>query len=206
MIAETGRIGFMGGTYDPPHHGHIHLALSLAEAHGLDEIWICPAWTNPHKQGENGQSATHRLAMARLTFDLLPSFRILDLECQTPTVSYTIDTLRTLHAQEQLRTHPRQLFLLIGEDCANSLHTWREPESLLDLATPLVGARSAKHSPAPQASVPPRINAAIQAGWTPIPLLDISSTTLRQRLQAGLYCKHLMAPKVGDYICRNEVY
>ena len=197
----------MGGTYDPPHHGHIHLALSLAEAHKLDEVWICPAWTNPHKQGQDSQTARHRLAMTRLAFDAIPSFHVLDIECQRPSLSYTVDTLRILYNQEQQRLQPRQLFLLLGEDCAQSLPTWHHAESILDFATPLIGARSSSHPSTPPLSKQSSLlSDAIQQGWTPIPLLDISSTALRQRLKEGQYCKHLIPPKVVDYIYMHELY
>lgn len=162
--------GFLGGTFDPIHFGHLNLAITLKEAHGLDKILICPAWENPFKTGKKMASPEHRLAMCRLAIEGLKGFEVLDYEVKKGGPSYTIDTIQYLN---------RPLRLLLGDDQLAGFSKWKEAETLKKLAPPLVGSRET---------------------------MQISSTNIRERLERGLPCVHLVPYKVLDYIFKNDLY
>lgn len=194
------QIGFFGGTFDPPHFGHIHLALSLMEAHHLQEIWFCPAAANPSKQPKT--AAYHRLAMTALAIETIPSFYLLEYEALKPPPSYTVETLRYLYTEEKKRAVSRNIRLLMGEDTAAHLSRWRSPEEVIRIAPPLIGSRTAREGREGTDS----ISLAVQKGYTNIPLLDISSSKIRERLHLGLFCSHLLPAKVVDYIYEHQLY
>lgn len=194
------RIGLFGGSFDPVHMGHLHLALSLFEIHGLKEVWFIPAQVNPFKQNDLPRPFEDRAAMLSLALQDLPMFRVEEIERDLPAPSYTIDTVRAL-----LKEHPQEHFaLLLGEDAVASLPQWKNVHELLDLVPLLVGSRVQKLSPVFPADPP--ILRAIQAGWTPLPCLEISATELRKRFHLGLYCRHLVPGRVVDYIYKNGLY
>ncbi len=199
------QVGILGGTFDPPHFGHINLAVRIMEAHDLEEVWFCPAWSNPFKQRQETSSAEHRLAMTRLAIEGVPHCHVLDIECARQEISYTVETLRELVAMEQQRPQPRQLRLLLGTDTAQHLADWREPEEIIALAPPLVGCRFGCDELS-NGSASPVVLAALEKGKTTIPLLDISSTDIRRCLSKGLYYRHLIPLKVVDYICAHHLY
>ena len=187
------RIGFFGGTFDPPHHGHIHLVVSLQERYQLDEVWIVPAFQNPLKPSHC--SPFHRFRMAELAFTRIPGCVVLDVESFREGASYTIDTVRSL-----IETYPifgnASRFLLLGADIINTLHECKEVDELFRLVQPLVAARGACVVEDPL----------IREGWADTGLLDISSTDVRERLARGQYVEHLVPPRVVRYIRENRLY
>lgn len=176
-------IGFFGGTFDPLHFGHIHLALALKEYAGLEEVWFCPAYTNPFKEGVKSASPEDRLVMLQKGLQDIPGFRVLDDEIKRPQISYTIDTLRELI----LRTG-KSFRLLLGSDQLENFELWKDAEELKKLAPPLVGSRRNK------------------AGGIDLPLCDISATDIRKRIHEGLYIGHLVPQPVLDYIKKRGLY
>lgn len=199
------KVGFYGGTFDPPHFGHLNLALEILEAHHLDEVWFCPACCNPHKQEcQPIASVHHRLEMLKLALEDVPNCKILDIEANRPGPSYTVDTLRSLINQEKKKKSPRQICLIIGDDAAPGFCRWHEAEEITRLAPIFVGRRSTA-ALAPLTGGP-EICQALQKGMTPTPYLEISSTEIRKRLAAGKYCGHLVPSKVLDYIYQHQLY
>lgn len=180
------RRGYFGGSFDPIHLGHLNLAIEISERHHLDEVFFCPTSQSPHKKAHPPQaSKEHRRAMTTAAIAPLPQFTLLDLELQKTEPCYTIDTIESL-LQMNKKCH---YFLVLGEDSFDQLHTWKNVDKLLKLASPLIGSRI-QH----------------KKGMTPIPILDISSTEIRARLQRGLYCGHLLPAKVWDYIQQHQLY
>lgn len=202
-IASTASIGLLGGSFDPPHLGHINLAICLMEAHGLAEVWFCPAWTNPFKEGNAITAVDHRLRMTELAIEGIPQFHLLDFESRQNKLSFTIDTVRYLTHLEQSRPKPRKLHVLLGADAALSLPRWRDAEAIIELAPPLVGLRPGYVF---DSDLPPLFRQALEQGRTDIPQMDISSTAIRRRLMDHLYCGHLLPAKVMDYISHNDLY
>jgi nicotinate-nucleotide adenylyltransferase len=180
--------GILGGSFDPIHHGHLILARAAIEELGLDRILFIPANMSPHKTDTTPATAQDRLAMLQLAITNEPGFEASDLELHRPPPSYTVDTLRELHAR-----HPDDKFiLLIGADNVAKFSTWREPEEILRLATPAVLDR-AGGSPAHSWPVVQR-------------LVDISSTDIRTRVAAGRSIRYLTPDAVCSYIEFNSLY
>jgi nicotinate-nucleotide adenylyltransferase len=205
MVAEE-KIGIYGGTFDPIHFGHLNLAIEIMEFHGLDEVWFCPAQKNPHKQEIQSASPEHRLKMLEIALGPLPQFKIITLELQRSGPSYTIDTLRNLKAGEKNTPHPRQFFLIMGEDSVQDFFSWREPQEILRLAPPLIAKRFVTDQTWEALKGDPEIKAALLKGLTPTHIMEISATLVRQRIHQGLYVGHWVPAKVVDYIYQNQLY
>lgn len=187
-------IGFFGGTFDPFHLGHLNLCIEMMEKRGLSSIWVCPAGINPFKQEKEQTAAHHRLEMARLGVGGL--FRVLDLEILREGPSYTFDTLEALG--------PSQFSLILGEDALPGLHRWHRIEELIQKVPLLIGSRKGEKLESIPGS--PALLEAIRAGLTPTRTLEISATEIRQRLQQGRICRHLLPQEVLDYIKTYNLY
>lgn len=200
------KCGFFGGSFDPIHLGHLHLAIELAEKHQLDEVFFCPTSQSPHKKSSPPiASKEARRAMVTAAISPLPQFTLLDLEIQKSSFCYTIDTLRQLLEMDEQNQVKRDYFLLLGSDSLDQLHTWREVDELMKLAPPLIGSRDHENYSAPKEASKGLIKA-IKNGLTPIPIIEISSTQIRQRLELGLYSGHLLPAKVWEYIQQHQLY
>jgi nicotinate-nucleotide adenylyltransferase len=197
------KVGFFGGSFDPIHLGHLNIAIELAERHKLDEVYFCPTGQSPFKKAQPPiASKEDRRAMVTAAISPLPQFTLLDLELQKSIPCYTIDTIRELLTIDQQHKKKNSYFLLLGEDAIEHFHQWREVEELVKLATPLIGSRNTK-SPKGLTSA---LSSSIEKGLTTIPIMEISSTEIRGRLQKGLYCGHLLPAKVWDYIQQHQLY
>lgn len=186
------KIGVFGGTFDPIHFGHIHLAIELKEAEGLDEVWFCPAWQNPLKPSKKNLSIDHRIAMVRLAIQDIPKFKVFDFESKREGPSYTVETLRELKA-----IYPEnQLFLLMGEDTFHHFDKWKSPKEIEQLAKLLVGRRGGSEVAKLENS----------QAFSPISMIEISSTKIRDRIKNGQYCGHLIPKEVLDYISEYRLY
>ena len=186
------KIGFFGGSFDPIHIGHLHLAIELSEKHKLDEVLFCPTSQSPHKKHAPPiASKDHRRAMVTAAISPFPQFTFFDYELQKSESCYTIETIQYLTEK-----NPKDdFFLLLGEDSARTLTTWKEYIELLKLAPPLVGSRD-KDFELPL----------LKKGWTSIPRIEISSTWIRDRIKQGKYAGHLVPCKVWDYIQSHDLY
>ncbi len=137
LLLSGERIGILGGTFNPPHLGHL---ICGQEAHlrlGLDRVILMPAGRPPHKPLEDDPGAEHRLELCRRAVAADPRFEVSDLEVRREGPSYTVDTLAALHS----RMPDSELFLIVGGDVAAGLPTWHEPERVLSLATLAVAKR-----------------------------------------------------------------
>src|SRR5688500_17586364 len=178
------RLGIFGGSFNPVHYGHLLLAECCREACALDEVWLVPAAVPPHKQAQDLAPAKDRLQMLELALAGNEHLRASAIEIERGGVSYTVDTLATIAAERP----GVELFLLMGADSLPELLTWREPERICQLATPVVVRRHA--SPEPDLSVlsglvsPERL-AAIRRVQVEMPIIELSSTDLRERAASG---------------------
>ncbi len=198
-------IGVYGGSFDPIHLGHINLALAICEARKLDQICFCPAYVNPFKSGSDIPNLNHRLEMLKLALLDIPQCQILTAEIERQGISYTVDTLRTLIHAEQGKPFPNRYSLILGADAAAHFAKWKEPEEIARLVPIYVGTRSTNQLLL-ENSLLPSIRTALSAGITEVPLFDISSTQIRSRIAAGLYCGHLVPSKVLSYIRDKHLY
>ena len=167
-------LGILGGTFDPPHIGHIAAAVEVRSALHLDRVLLMVANDPWQKTGTRPLSeASDRLAMVSAAVRGIEGIEASDLEIDRGGVTYSIDTLQFLRA-----TAPdQQLFLIVGSDAASNLHTWHRYEELQDLATLVIVDRDGDNDAEPP------------SGWSAvrvsIPRLDISSSELRDRVRSG---------------------
>jgi nicotinate-nucleotide adenylyltransferase len=186
------RLGVFGGTFDPPHVGHLALAEWAREALRLDRVLFVPAGTPPHKRRSDLSSATDRLAMTRLAVRGHPAFEVAGLEARRRGPSFTVDTLRALRA-----AHPgARLVLLIGQDSLAEFETWRDPDAIARLATLAVALRPGARRP----------RARRRVAWLDNPGLDVSSSAIRARVRAGRSVRYLVPDAVAAHIARRGLY
>ncbi len=186
------KIGFFGGSFDPPHFGHIALVCSLVEALNLDLVYIVPSKQNPLKDVPFVSSAL-RLEMTKLAFKDVPHTQIIEYELSNPCKSYTVDTIKWL-MEQNIEFRNAERFLLLGDDLIEQFDQWKNPSELLSLVTPVSGKRN------PLAQKDSRIKC------IETPVFEISSTMIRKRLVSGLYCGYLLPKDVFDLICKNKLY
>lgn len=186
------RLGLFGGTFDPPHLGHLVVASDLHQALGLDRLLLVPAAEPPHKRGRVVASAEQRLQMLRAAVGDDPRLAVDDLELRRPGASYTVDTLRRLRERER----PDELFLVIGVDQLRELHTWREPEELAELASIVVVPRSGGE----------RFETPYPVRWAPVTRIDLSATEIRRRVREGRPIRYLVPDAVREIIEAEGLY
>lgn len=198
-MSTAARVGIFGGAFDPPHLAHIALAKAAVAQLGLEELRVFPTGQAWHKSRAL-TAGEHRLAMARLAFAEVPRAVVDDRELRRSGPTYTVDTLRELHAGQP----GAQFFLVIGADQAEALHSWRDSAGIVALATLAVAARA---RPDPQA--PPFDTATLPNGrWTSVelPPMPVSATEIRARVAAGQGIDQLVPPGVAGYIARHNLY
>lgn len=195
---SAGRIGVFGGTFDPPHVGHLIVARDVAEALDLDRVLLVPAARPPHKTDPDTPPApaSLRLEMLRVAVTDDPVLEVEDLELRREGPSYTVDTLESLAAR-----HPGEaLVLVIGVDQLAELATWRSPEALGRLARLAVMARAGTD--------PRAIDPGVDVPFDVVPTtrVDVSSTEVRRRLAEGRSIRYLVPDAVRRIIEREGLY
>ncbi len=187
-----------GGTFDPPHNGHVAIAEQCRKKLNNDRVIFIPAFLAPHKTDVKISSAKDRLAMLRLAIQPYPGLEISELEIDRKGISYSIDTI--LQVKKELNLTSENLYFLIGTDSLVELHTWRQPERILDESRVVVAARP--HYSMDDIPVDYRNRVEILSN----PLMDISSTEIRQKVQRHESIRHLVLGSVTDYINRHKLY
>ena len=189
------RIGVFGGTFDPPHLGHLALAERARDQLGLERVWFVPAADPPHKRDRAKSPFARRLAMTKLAVRGNPAFQVSDLESRRPGPSYTVETLRAI----QLRLPDHELVLLLGADSLNDLPTWHEPQEIERLARLAVAPRLDRAGRARRGA--PRADFELDA-----PVLELSSSDLRARARRGESLRYLVPDAVAVYVRRHRLY
>lgn len=204
MTAGTGRVGIFGGSFDPPHVGHVRVAADVADRLALDRVLWVPARHSPFKREQDVTPPAVRLEMVRAAAALDPRFEVDARELDRPGPSYTVDTL-----EEIRRERPEaELFLILGADQFAAFPRWREPERILRLASLAVMDRDGMAArtllaPAVQASVP---EVAAGAVFVPVGAVDVSSTGVRDAVARGADPAGLVPPAVADVIRARGLY
>ena len=194
-------IGVLGGTFDPVHNGHLHIARALREALGLDRVVWVPAGRPPHKAGQIVSADSDRLAMLELALAGSPHDEISTVDLDRGGPSYTADMLEILNAE----LAPGRLFFLMGEDSLRDLPTWHDPRRILRVADLAVAARPGVETDVSAiAEHVPEIRGHVVS--LPSRELEISSSDVRRRVAAGESIADLVPPAVADYIRGHRLY
>ena len=201
--ASGERIGLLGGTFDPPHYGHLLVAQEAAWRLGLARVLFLPARQNPLKQGEPTSPAEHRVRMVELAIAENPLFAVSRADLDRPPPSYTVDLLRLLRDQHGPYV---ELSFLIGTDLLPELPAWHRPDEVLRLARLVAVARPG--GPAPRSGAIERALPSARGRLTVLhpPGVAISSTELRARVRAGRPIRYLTPPAVAAYIRQHGLY
>jgi nicotinate-nucleotide adenylyltransferase len=197
------RVGIFGGTFDPIHNAHMALAHAALKALALHEVRFIPAG-QPWQRQNSVSAAQHRVAMTALAIDGETQFVLDRREVDRAGPSYSLDTVRELAAEQP----NHEWVLMIGADQYATLHTWRDWQSLLGLVT-LAVANRPNTRPNTHPSVVQVPDPAVQRFThkvVPLPMLDISSTDIRQRVKSGADISALVPPPVARYIETNHLY
>ena len=191
------RLAIFGGSFDPPHIGHLLAASDAHEQLSLDRIVLVPAATQPLKAGLAGATAAQRLEMTRLLAQGDSRFEVSSLEVDRGGLSFTVDTL--MHFATRYPTAER--FLLVGADVLGSFGQWREPRRILELAQ-LVMLERQHGGPA---AMPATLREP-ELQRLPTRRIDVSSTEIRERVRSGKPIRGFVTDAVAAYIERAALY
>lgn len=197
-----GRIGILGGSFNPPHLAHLVCASEAAAQLGLDRVLLTPVAAPPHKDAERDPGAQERLELCRLAIAGDDRLDVCELEVTRGGASYTVDTLRELHA----RTPEDHLTFIAGGDIALGLPGWHEPEAVLGLARLAVAQRSGSRRDDVAARIAQHFPDAPPPLFFDMPRLDISSSQIRRRIAEGRPIRYLVPDPVAERIARGRLY
>ncbi|WP_237228481.1 nicotinate-nucleotide adenylyltransferase [Rubinisphaera sp. JC750] len=197
------KIGILGGTFDPVHLAHLLLAETCREECGLDQVRLLPASNPPHKQGETISPAKQRIAMLEFAVAGFPEFVVDRREIKRDGLSYTWQTLTEFRDEFP----DDELFFLMGSDSLRDLMTWKNPETIAELATLVAvnrGPISEEQMNAYLEPLPEVIRKAIR--FVQMPAVDISASEIRDRARAGRSLRFLTPRPIERYIVEQGLY
>ncbi|HUR52448.1 MAG TPA: nicotinate-nucleotide adenylyltransferase [Mycobacteriales bacterium] len=190
------RIGVMGGTFDPVHHGHLSAANEVRHRYGLDEVVFVPTGQPWQKEHRAVSAAEDRYLMTVIATASNPRFSVSRVEVDRPGPTYTVETLRTLRETHQ----DAELFFITGSDALAQILTWRDADELFGLAH-FVGVNRPGYATVDVAGFPEGAVSLLE-----VPALAISSSDLRERAAAGLPVHYLVPDGVVQYIRKRNLY
>ena len=185
-------IGVFGGTFNPPHLGHLRLLRAFADRFALERVLVIPTCDPPHKAATTLVDGQTRLAMCRILFDD-PRFTVSDLELRRGGKSYTVETLRALH-----ETYPdATLYFLIGSDMLRTFESWYEPDEIRSLCVLCAAVRH------PGETLPDVAGVQALEHFDPI---DVSSTDVRALVRTGDPAERFLGPALAAFIADRGLY
>ena len=190
------KICLFGGTFDPPHIGHLLIAQTVFEAEKFDKVIFVPANKPPNKKAFSPQAT--RVEMLKLAVEGNPNFEISDIEIKRGGISYSIDTIRAI--KNELNFKNDKLFYLIGSDCLLDFHKWKDSESILEECQVVVAIRPGFRP----SDIPAWILHRIQ--FANIPRFEISSTDIRKRWVDNKTIRYMVTLPVWEYIEQQKLY
>ena len=195
------RVGLLGGTFDPPHIGHLWLGETAQDQLGLDEVWFLPVGEPPHKESGKTTAVSHRYQMIQLAIHGFPTFSVNRTDMDRPAPHTTISLLAILR-----ETHPdTQFWLIIGADSLRDLPTWVAPcELIAHCRLAVLDRPGVIIDWGLLDTAVPGVHAAVD--WLHGPIVDISSTAIRQWARTGRSLRVLVETAVLDYIQENKLY
>lgn len=198
------RIGLYFGTYNPIHVGHLIIANHMAERDDMDQVWLVVTPQNPLKTNNNLLADYHRLALVKIAIDDNFNLRTSDVEFNLPKPSYTVDTLA--HLREQYPEH--QFALIMGEDNLRTFHKWKNYEVILERHQIYVYPRPITLAELNNEVAPTKneIHDHKNVIITDSPMMQISSTIIRNNIQKGQSIQYLVTDPVRQYIDEMNFY
>jgi len=190
------KICLFGGTFDPPHIGHLLISQTICEVEEFDKILFIPAYNPPHKKDIS--PIDHRVEMVKLSISGNPKFEFSDIEIKREGISYTIDTIRAL--KKEMNLTRENTYYLMGSDSLFEFHNWREPEAILNECQVIVAIRPGFRPSDIQHWILHRIQ------FANIPRYEIASTTIRARWIENMTIRYMVTLPVWDYIHENKLY
>jgi nicotinate-nucleotide adenylyltransferase len=202
------KIGIMGGTFDPPHLGHILPVEVAAAEFQLDWVWFIPAFIPPHKQDQERTDPFHRTAMLALALKNFPQFRISPLELLRADISFTVDTIRELQSQVDAQD---RLYFIMGSDSFLEVHTWYSPARLLTACHFIIVNRGDKKEALlknlEELESDLRLSLKQSVHFVSSLPIPYSSTEIRRIVSAGgTEISNMVFPEVEAYIKKHCLY
>jgi nicotinate-nucleotide adenylyltransferase len=197
------KIGFLGGTFDPIHNGHLYLAKQIHEICKLEKIFLSPAYISPFKIKKMPiASPAERVQMLLLAIEETPFLLVDEGEIQRKEPSYTIDALEIF---QKKFSQDEEIVLLMEFSTFRGFDRWKNKEKILENAKLLVGGKKEDEEFFLDLcrKISPSLN---KENFIPLNILDISSTDIRERIKKGLSISDLVPPKVLDFISKNRLY
>jgi nicotinate-nucleotide adenylyltransferase len=194
------RLGLLGGTFNPPHIGHLVCATQALDELELDRVLLVPVNQPPHKAAEADPGVEHRVELCRRAVAGNEELDVSLVDAEVPGPSFTVGTLSRLHD----RCPGDQLTFIVGGDMAFSLPTWREPEAILELAELGVAEREGVR----RTDIAERLSGlgTDNVRFFDMPRLDISSSQIRRMVAGGRSIRYLVPDAVADYIEHEGLY
>ena len=197
------RTGIYGGTFSPPHAGHVGAARAFAEQMKLDELLIIPAAIPPHKEISGEDDPEKRLEMCKIAFSDIKCACVSDMEIKRGGKSYTVLTLR------ELTKEGRELFLLCGTDMITTLGSWYRADEIFSLCTPVAVRR--ENDPENTERICQKLDEykekySVDVQSVDVEAIEISSSELRALISRGEDCSAYLSKKIIDYIRENKLY
>ncbi|MBB6454346.1 nicotinate-nucleotide adenylyltransferase [Salirhabdus euzebyi] len=184
------KIGLLGGTFDPPHIGHLIMAEEVCEKLQLDEVWFIPVNVPPHKEASTTHGE-HRLEMVKRAIEGNKHFKLEPIELKRKGISYTVDTVKQLKDK-----HPKHTFyFIIGADMVEYLPKWHQIKELVQLVQ-FVGVNRTGY----------KVKSDFNVIEVPIPFVDISSSQIRDRVGEKITTKYWLPDSVRRYIREQDLY
>jgi nicotinate-nucleotide adenylyltransferase len=196
-----GDIGILGGTFNPPHMGHLVMAQEALDQLGLDRVVFMPVATPPHKEAREDPGPQARVDLCRLAVADNDRLVVSTLEVDRGGASYTVDTLRLFHDLEA----EHDLIFVVGGDMAQSLPAWREPEAILQLARLAVAEREGVRREDIARRLEP-LHSGDRILFFDMPRIDISSSAIRRRVAEGRPIRYLVPDAVATAIAERGLY
>jgi nicotinate-nucleotide adenylyltransferase len=185
------KIGILGGTFNPPHLGHLIIANEVFHSLGLEEVWFMPNQEPPHKKKEGSTSNDERMEMLKLAIAQHPHFSIEPIEMGRSGPSYTYDTMKILTEKHR----DVQFYFIIGADMVEYLPNWHKVDELQKMVT-FVGVQRPAYN----------IETDYDILYVETPSVDLSSSFIRKRLETGGTVRYLVPDSVRTYIEENGLY
>ena len=201
-----GRLGILGGTFDPIHLGHLAIAEGAREALGMEAVLFVPVGIPPHKPGSRIAPAAHRVAMVEAAISGNPAFRLSRVEVDRSGPSWAVDTVVLLAGAERATGREPDLWWILSSEAFATIGTWREPLRLIEACRMAIVPRAGAPTPTAawaEACLP---GASGRVAVVDGPELGVSSSLIREKVAAGRSIRYLVPDAVAEYIAENRLY